>query len=325
MLPEPLIGPYGGGALDRATALVEHGVNAVWFHGFDAKAFDACEKHGLAACVEFPTFRADFRRYPDLIPIGVDGKPIRYGSLVQGVCLSQTWFLDQIEERLRDGVERYAPAGIWLDYLTYAGWFEDPDPDLQESCFCPDCVETFRAASGLDVTGPEEILSRHARAWRNHKCLRIARLGAKYSAIIRSHLRDCLVGIYMCPWTPKEFDGALGRIFAQDYRLLAPLVDVFTPLIYAEKSGRPPAWAGEFMDGSSDFVPSRRLLQPILDVLDFPGSMASLAEAATPSWGVQLFAGAQVFADDELAGKFARLAEALRQRWSSQTAGRAQT
>ena len=317
MLPEPLVGPYGGGALDRAASLVEHGVNAVWFHGFDAKAFDACDQHSLAACVEFPTFRADFRRYPELIPTGADGKPIRYGSLVQGICLSQAWFLDQIEERLVAGVEKYEPAGIWLDYLTYAGWFETPEPDLQESCFCPDCVETFRAASGLDVSGPAEILSRHARAWRNHKCLRIARLGAKYSAIIRSHRRHCLVGIYMCPWTPDEFDGALSRIFAQDYRLLAPLVDVFTPLIYAQKSGRPATWAGEFMDGSRDFVPRRRLLQPILDVLDFPASMTCLTEAATPSWGVQLFAGAEVFADGTKAEQFARLAEALRQRWSS--------
>lgn len=311
----PLLGPYGGGAFDRAASLVEHGANAVWFHGFDDRAFEACRKHGLAACVEFPTFRADFRRHPELIPTGVDGNPIRYGSLVQGICLSQTWFLDQIEERLMAGVERYQPVGIWLDYLTYAGWFETPEPDLQESCFCPDCIDEFRAASGLDVSGPADILHRHAGAWRDHKCRRVAQLGAKYSTIIRSHLPQCLVGIYMCPWTLEEYGGALGRIFGQDYRLLAPSVDVFTPLIYAAKSGRPAIWAREFMESAAGFVPGQRLLQPILDVLDFPDSMASLAEAEGPNWGVQLFAGAEVFADVDKAAQFARLAEALRQRW----------
>ena len=119
----------------------------------------------------------------------------------------------------------------------------------------------------------------------------------------------------MCPWTPDEFDGALSRIFAQDYRLLAPLVDVFTPLIYAQKSGRPASWAREFMDGAGDFVPRRRLVQPILDVQDFPESLQALAEAEVPSWGAQLFAGAEVFADAAKAQEFARLAEALRQRW----------
>ncbi len=39
-----LVGPYGGGALDRAASLVEHGVNAVWFHGFDERAFAACDR-----------------------------------------------------------------------------------------------------------------------------------------------------------------------------------------------------------------------------------------------------------------------------------------
>jgi hypothetical protein len=38
---------------------------------------------------------------------------------------------------------------------------------------------------------------------------------------------------------PKEFDDALRRIFGQDYTRLAPAIDVFTPLIYGVKSGRP--------------------------------------------------------------------------------------
>ena len=39
------------------------------------------------------------------------------------------------------------PAGIWLDYLTYGGWFETPEPDLQESCFCADCIAEFCTAT----------------------------------------------------------------------------------------------------------------------------------------------------------------------------------
>ena len=242
----PSTAPTAAGALPFIDRFAAHGVNAFWFHGFDAAAIEACARHGIAACVEFKTFRADFAARPELIPIGVDGRPIRYGELVQGVCLSQQDFLAETEAHLLDGLRQFAPAGIWLDYLTYAGWFEMPEPDLQESCFCPACIAEFCAATGIDATTPQQILAAAAAAWQRHKCQRIARFAAHYAALIRAHHPGCIVGAYMCPWTPAEFDGALARIFAQDYDLLAPSIDVFTPLIYAAKSGRSARWGATF-------------------------------------------------------------------------------
>ncbi|MBN1642617.1 MAG: hypothetical protein JXA09_15385 [Anaerolineae bacterium] len=292
-----LFGPYGSGALAHAKALLAHGANAIWFHGFNAAAFETCAREGLIPCVEFKTFRADFDTHPELIPIGADGAPIRYGRLVQGVCLSNEAFLEETEAHLLEGVRTYQPGGIWLDYLTYAGWFETPQPDLQESCFCPRCIADFCASTGIDATTPAAILAQHGAAWTAHKCARIAAFGAHYAALIRAHLPNCVVGSYMCPWTPDEYDGALRRIFAQDYALLAPAIDVFTPLIYAHKSGRAPAWARTLLEASPAFVPPDHKMQLILDVLDYPASLQATAASRVPSWGVQLFGGAEVFAD----------------------------
>ena len=307
-----LFGPYGSGALVHARALVAHGANAVWFHGFNAAAFETCAQEGLTPCVEFKTFRADLDAHPELIPIGVDGKPIRYGRLVQGVCLSNQAFLEETEAHLVAGVRAYQPAGIWLDYLTYAGWFETPEPDLQESCFCPRCVADFCEATGIDATTPAAILAQHGTAWTAHKCARIAAFGARYAATIHAHLPDCIVGAYMCPWTPDEYDGALRRIFAQDYALLAPAIDVFTPLIYAQKSGRSPAWARTLLEASPGFVPPTRKVQLILDVLDYPESLEATAASRIPSWGVQVFGGAEVFADPARARRFQELVARMR-------------
>jgi hypothetical protein len=313
-----LFGPYGRGALDHVEQFAAHGANACWFHGFDAAAFEACERHGIAACVEFKTFRADFSASPELIPTGVDGRPIRYGRLVQGVCLSQRAFLDQIDAALAEGLRDFRPAGIWLDYLTYAGWFETPEPDLQESCFCPDCIAEFCAATGVDAATPQEILARHAGAWTRHKCERIAAFAARYAAMIREQQPGCVIGAYMCPWFPEEFDGALGRIFAQDYALLAPSIDLFTPLIYVEKSGRTAAWGRQFLERAGAFVPQDHKVQLILDALDFPASLQETAAANTPTWGVQVFAGARIFADPEQARVFSaavgRIRDAIDQR-----------
>ena len=307
-----LFGPYGTSGLAQGEKLVLGGANACWFHGFNPSAFEACEKHGIAPCVEFKTFRADFAKRPELIPIGIDGKPIRYGKLVQGVCLSRRECLEEIEETLSANVREFRPTGIWLDYLTGAGWFEAAEPDLQESCFCPDCIAEFCDAAAVDAATPAQILEHHAPEWTRHKCERIARLALRYSQIIRSHLPECIVGAYMCPWTPQEHDGALTRIFGQDYELLAPAIDVFTPLIYVKKSGRPIGWGREFLEGASSFVPVRRKVQLILDILDFPDSLLAASAAGAPSWGLQVFGGGEIFSDPNSAQLFRNATEQMR-------------
>jgi hypothetical protein len=316
-MPNPrLFGPYGSAALEFIDQFAEVGANALWFHGFDTAAFEACQKHQVAACVEFKTFRADFEAHPELIPTGVNGRPIRYGALVQGVCLSKKDFLEETEANLLAGLQTFRPAGIWLDYLTYAGWFETPNPDLQESCFCPDCRAEFCEATGIDATTPEQILRAYSQAWTQHKCERIARFAQRYATLIHTHLPECVVGAYMCPWTPDEFYGALQRIFAQDYDLLAPAIDVFTPLIYCTKSGRAPTWGREFLAQTSQFIPRNRPVQLILDVLDFPDSLLAAAESPTPSWGIQLFGGARLFNDHTQAKIFGQAIEQIHRRLS---------
>jgi hypothetical protein len=103
---------------------------------------------------------------------------------------------------------------------------------------------------------------------------------------------------------PQEFDGALTRIFAQDYRLLAPAIDIFTPLIYGAKSGRPPTWGRTFLESAPAFVPIERKVQLILDALDGPASLIETAAATPPSWGLQVFSGASLFADPASARVF---------------------
>ncbi|MEE4194878.1 MAG: hypothetical protein V2J07_06745 [Anaerolineae bacterium] len=296
-----LFGPYGASALQYAGIFSEFGVNAAWFHGFDARAFEQCEQHGIAACVEFKTFRADFNKHPELVPIGIDGQPIRYGDLVQGVCLSQTAFLEETKSNLLDGLRQFNPAGIWFDYLTYAGWFETPTPDLQESCFCADCIADFCNATGIDADSPAEILAHHQHAWTEHKTDRITGFARQYSDLIHFHRPETIIGAYMCPWAPQEFDGALTRIFAQDYQKLSPYIDIFTPLIYVKKSGRTSSWGREFLEQAHTFIPAENKVSLILDALDGPDTLRETAASLSPSWGLQIFAGEKVFGDPQQA------------------------
>lgn len=307
-----LFGPYGSAELP--SNVKDYEVNAVWFHGFHEPSFAACEKRDLHACVEFKTFRADFVQHPELIPIGKDGKPIRYGKLVQGICLSQKEYLFQIEEQLIVGLKRFQPRGIWLDYLTYGGWFEEPEPDLQESCFCTACIEDFGLHTNIDAATSDEILSKYAQEWTLHNCRKIASFALHYSKIIKNKLPDCIIGAYMCPWTPEQFGGALTGIFAQDYTLLQEAIDIFTPLIYCKKSGENPEWGQAWLEQSPHFVPRDRHVQLILDALDYPESLTKSAASQVPSYGLQMFGGAPLFQDPDKAILFKQAVEVIRDR-----------
>jgi hypothetical protein len=48
-------------------------------------------------------------------------------------------------------------------------------------------------------------------------------------------------------------------------------------------------------------------------VLDYPDSLLAVAVSRQPSWGVQVFGGAEVFGDPERAGVFASAVEQVRQ------------
>jgi len=306
-----MIGPYGAAALKNADLFKEINADTAWFHGFDEEAFNICARYGIQACVEFPTFRADYKKYPKLVPIGIDGKPIHYGTHLQGVCLSNKKFLRDIEKRLKAGLAAFKPAGIWLDYMTYGGWFEDPAPKLQDSCFCKNCIKHFNEATGVNESDPLRIVSEHKDLWISHKCERIASFTKTYSNIIRSVNPDIIIGMYMCPYTPDEYDGALRRIFAQDYELIAPYIDVFTPLIYCEKSGRGTDWGLKYLKASPGFVPPGKHVQLILDFMDFPESMECCLSSNVPSKGIQMFSGSEIFTDKAYMEAFARCAEVI--------------
>ena len=302
-------GPYGGGDLPRNVK--DYGVNAIFFHGFNEKMFNSCADLGIEAIVEFKTFRGNYVEHPELIPTGVDGKPIRYGQWLQGVCMSQSAFLAETEQALIKGLESFKPGGVWLDYLAYGGWSEIVDPDLQESCFCRDCIDDFCRTAGVEATTPAEILGKYQKQWTEHKCRKIAEYGRLYAGIIKDRLPGAVVGCYMIAYTPDEYDGALTKIFAQDYSMLEQSIDVFTPLIYCKQSGRGTDWGRKWLERSPEMV-TKKKVSLILDVADFPESLEETAEAKVVPWGVQLYAGTSMFQDKEKALTFKNLTDKIR-------------
>ena len=109
------------------------------------------------------------------------------------------------------------------------------------------------------------------------------------------------------------FPPGASRLSAAGQQYFRAFIDVFTPLIYVAKSGRSARWGRDFLTQAASFIPPDRKVQLILDALDFPASLLETADATPPSWGVQLFGGAQVFGNAENATLFAGAVERMLQ------------
>jgi hypothetical protein len=129
--------------------------------------------------------------------------------------------------------------------------FEDPVPILPETCFNDPCVKQFSEDTGIKV--PEGstsekaqwILQQHDEAWRDWRCQVIVEWAVEIRAILEELRPGALLGLYHCPWTDDEYQGARRRMLGLDYDLLVEVIDVFSPMVYHGRMERPPSWVGE--------------------------------------------------------------------------------
>jgi hypothetical protein len=234
----------------------EYGINALFVHSgrIDAALIERCRAEGAAVYAEFGTFRGDYllEKYPDVVPIGRDGLPIPKTKRFLGACPSAPRLLLEKRAALRNLVRTQPVAGIWLDYLHFHCDFELPDPPLDQSCFCDRCLARFTSDTGLEPAGrttaerAEWILSREAAAWTKWKCDVIAAFAREARRIVDEERPGTRLGIYSAPWTDDEYGGALRDILGEDLDRLHAVVDVFSPMVYQVKCGRPVAWVGEY-------------------------------------------------------------------------------
>ena len=133
-----------------------------------------------------------------------------------------------------------------------------------------------------------------------------------------------MLGVFHCPWTDEEFDGARRRILGLDFSQLAGVVDAFSPMVYHGRMGRPPEWVGEYVTWLSKQIPARRnglpAIWPIVQADDEPGGVSPAEFEKVMTLGVSGRAGGiMMFTIRSVAGHDGKM-EALKKlyrRWAS--------
>lgn len=301
---------------DKGHNLSELGINAIFVrsHSIDSATVERAKQDGLKIYAEFATLNG--KNYvednPDAWALDEQGRQVQPASWFLGVCPTNPGFFSYRMQQLRDLLNKYPLDGIWLDYLHWHAQFEEKEPILPETCFCEDCRTAFAADTELklphgDVQQQAEwILVNHDADWREWRCSVINHWVNSCREVIEEERPRAVLGIYHCPWTDEEHDGARRRILGLDFDALSKHVDVFSPMVYHGRMERSPSWVGEYVAWLGDKVIDDEnkvpYIWPIVQAHQVPtADFESVLRSGLdkPATGVMMFTSRSVADNDE--------------------------
>ena len=310
-------GIYGGVPtqwFDQGKTLEDYGVNAIWIGSgsVTAERVALVRKHGAKLFVEFNTMHeAGFlKEHPDAAPIGTDGKVSPPPDGWQGICPTHPEYRRSRMDAFGKVLREHAVDGIWLDYHhSHASW-EQAVPNMPDTCFCDRCVTRFSRETGTPLPeGPtaeraKAILGQHRERWVQWRCGVFTDWVREFREILDRTRPGALLGTFHCPWTDRDYDGALRNKLAIDLKAQARYIDVFSIMPYHARFGhaqdpawisRQTAWLGKHL--GIEGKPGERLrIWPIVQLSDWgekvpAGQVEEVLEHGTrsPSTGVMVF------------------------------------
>ncbi|MCW5979885.1 MAG: hypothetical protein KIT09_17525 [Bryobacteraceae bacterium] len=254
--------------------LDDYAINAIFVHSgsITPALIERAKAEGAAVYAEFATLNGKgyVEQHPEAWPIDERGERAPAATWFLGACPTEPGFKAHRLRQLEQLLDSREVAGVWMDYFHWHAQFEEPEPILPETCFSDTCLRAFAAAAGLTIPAGSTaekakwILSRHERAWRDWRVDVLGAWAREFRDVMRRKKPGALLGVYHCPWTDEEYDGARRRTLGLDLEALAGVVDVFSPMVYHGRMGRPPEWVGEYVEWISSRLSAPVKIWPIV-------------------------------------------------------------
>jgi hypothetical protein len=309
-------GLYGGiptEVLDAGEKLADLGINAIFVGSgaLNEVRVARLRAEDVQVYAEFNTLHEAgyLKEHPDAAPIGTDGQVCPPPDDWQGVCPTHPGYREYRMAAFRQALRRFEIDGIWLDYHhSHASW-EQAEPTMPDTCFCPRCLAQFQRETGVRLpAAPAEAakaaLGEHHDRWTRWRCGVFTDWVREFKQILRETRPKALLGTYHCPWTDSERNSALTRKLAIDLKAQAEFIDIFSPMPYHARFGhhrdpswisRQSAWLGRFL-GIEGKPGERHRIWPIVQLSDWgehvpPQQVAEVLDHGTraPATGVQVF------------------------------------
>ena len=284
-------GIYGNPAtlLKQGHTFRSMGVNAIFVRStsLNDEIFEAARRENVKVYVEFPTLNGKeyLQEHPEAWPINEKGEREQPADWFMGICPTDPGFRSHREAELRSILQRYAVDGIWLDYLHWHAQFETPEPILPETCFCDRCTGRFEAETNVQAPALEKasraqwILTEADPQWRKWRAGVLNEWVSGLKQVTKETRPEALLGVFHCSWYPEDYDSALYRTMGLDLEALAGIAEVFSPMLYHQRKGRPLSWVGEYtswLGKQPGFGEAGSpLIWPIVQANDIPGTVTA--------------------------------------------------
>ncbi len=238
-----------------------------------------------------------WKDFPDLIPVMSDGQKLtgQYG----GVCPTHTAWrenrLTLLADRVKDFAAENGISGVWLDFLRYPGKWEQPDPEILDSCYCTRCLSLFQVETGVvipeelaDIKGKSSWIRQHVPLqWMEWKKKTIVSFAREVRRVLDQNRekKRLVLGVFLVPWKKSDFDGALSFQLAQDAEQLGAYVDVFSPMVYHRMVGESVGWVGNISRYFKEMTGGQ--VWPIVQVEDIPAEELERTVTAAAAAGAE--------------------------------------
>jgi hypothetical protein len=261
-LPEVIRGAYGDVKpfWEKGARLDDYGINAVFVRSgaIDEALVRRARAEGAMVFAEFATLNGGYgdyvKKHPDAHPVDDEGNPARKATWFMGVCPTHKPFREARMTALRELLTKHDLDGVWMDYLHWHAQFEDPYPQFIKTCFNDSCLAGFEAHAGVTVQGrtaaekSKWIFANAARQWEDWRVSVLVDWAREIRAITKSIRPDALVGNFQAAWKDEDLAGVRRRALGLDFAELSKHVDVFSPMIYHGRSGKPVGYVREYVE-----------------------------------------------------------------------------
>lgn len=195
-------------------------------------------------------------KYPDSKPVDALGKAT-HKDWYFGICPTHEGVrkerLEKIQELSKENID-----GIFLDFIRYPTKWEEPDPYILDTCYCPRCLKLFEAYIGEPIEGVGgegtqlentalHIDGSYYHEWLEFKTNTITSFVSDAKDVLSLN-ENILLGLFAVPWDDSEYGSAIKRIIGQDFMKLSEYIDIFSPMLYHKMCGKDITWIKDKVD-----------------------------------------------------------------------------
>ena len=220
---------------------------------------------------------------------------------VKFVCPSRMEYRRQKISEIENIIREFDPDGLSIDFIRHFVFWEKIYPDrflssLPNTCFDNSCLTGFQADNHLSIPDTltetvemaEWVKENHLDIWTNWKCNLITSMIEEITVAAKKIKPNISINIYIVPWAPDEFDGAIKIVTGQDLAAISPFANYLSPMTYAHMVKQSPSWIHSIVQEmdqitQNEIIPSIQVSEAYLsEPLDAKEFEESLKESLKP-------------------------------------------